>query len=363
MPSLDLANHHAALRSALMRARGARLAIPLSGHPDPDAMAAGWALAELAARAGLSPRLLHARPVSHAENRLMVAALGVPLSHFEPVADEAFDAYALVDTHELDPIYDELVALPCLVAWDHHEGEPRIQPSHAELRTDVGATSTIATQHLQQASIIGGDVSATELAFGEQFPSTGGPGLVRLTTALLIGIASDTEDYLLAHPQDHLAAAVLSRIANRPLFRRIHRRAYTVAAMSTLERALSRVVCRGTMGVAWVGQVPLEERDTIPQAADLLVSRADLDTVLVFGRVEDAIDGSLRTLNPDVSPARMIAKVLGSDASGRPFGGGREGKGGFRLPLSKGSIQEVERLRRQTEQNFLAQAATIPRMR
>lgn len=117
------------------------------------------------------------------------------------------------------------------------------------------------------------------------------------------------------------------------------------------------------MGVAWVGQVPLEERDTIPQAADLLVSRADLDTVLVFGRVEDAIDGSLRTLNPDVSPARMIAKVLGSDASGRPFGGGREGKGGFRLPLSKGSIQEVERLRRQTEQNFLAQAATIPRMR
>lgn len=291
----------------------------------------------------------------------MVAALGVPLSRLDPGAG-AFDAYALVDTHELDPIFGDMAELPCLVAWDHHEGEPRIEPTHAELRTDVGATSTIATQHLQQAAMLDGE-PATELVFGEQFPSTGGTGLVRLTTALLIGIASDTEDYLLAHPQDHLAAAALSGIANRPLFRRIHRRAYTVVAMSTLERALSRVVCRGSMGVAWVGQVPLDERDTIPQAADLLVSRADLDTVLVFGWVGDAIDGSLRTLNPGVSPAKMIANVLGADASGRPFGGGREGKGGFRLPLSKGSIQEVERLRRRTERSFLAQASTIPRMR
>src|SRR5690606_4427381 len=79
MRSSESAEYYAALRSELDQARGARLAIPLSGHPDPDAMASGWALAELAARAGLVPSLLFARPVSHAENRLMVTALGVPL--------------------------------------------------------------------------------------------------------------------------------------------------------------------------------------------------------------------------------------------------------------------------------------------
>lgn len=361
MHSPESADYCAALRSELDRARGARLAIPLSGHPDPDAMASGWALAELAARAGLTPSLLFARPVSHAENRLMVSALGVPLVRFDPDTAQAFDAYALVDTHELDPTYEALAKLPCLAIWDHHEGEPSNVPKHAELRSDVGATSTIATEHLRAAGVLEPGGSET-LLVGEQWPQTGGSGRMRLTTALLIGIASDTEDYLLAHARDHLAAALLLPLANRPLYRRIHRRAYTVAAMLTLERALSGVIVRGTMGVAWVGQVPPEERDTIPQAADLLVSRNDLDTALVFGRVGDSIDGSLRTLNPSVSPAQLIREALGSDASGRPFGGGREGKGGFRLPLASGSIQEIEALRKHVEQRFLAVAPTLPRM-
>lgn len=352
--------HHSAFGAKLERFRSARLAIPLSGHPDPDAMASGWALAELARRAGLSPSLIHARPVSHAENRLMVTTLGIPLSRDEGA--RSFDAYALVDTHDLDPSFENLAELPCLAVWDHHDGGLRAEPSYVEIRTDVGATSTIATEHLLKAGLLEGPADEDEW-FGGRWPEPFGDARVRLATALLIGIASDTEDYLLAHPRDHEAAAHLVRVANRTLFRRIHRRAYTVAAMATLERALSRVICRGSMGVAWVGQVPLEERDTIPQAADLLVSRADLDTVLVFGRVGDAIDGSLRTLNPAVSPAKMITDALGSDASGRPFGGGREGKGGFRLPLVRGSIEELERLRRRTEQSFLAAALTLPRSR
>lgn len=361
MRSPEIADRNAALRRELESARGARLAILLSGHPDPDAMASGWALAELAARAGLLPSLLYAHPVSHAENRLMVTALGVPLTRFEPAAAEAFEALALVDTHEIDPAYGALAELPLLVVWDHHDGGPRTQPRIAEIHTDVGATSTIATEHLQAAGLL--DPNAPEtLEVGERWPQTGGSARNCLATALMIGIASDTEDYLLAHARDFHASAALIGVANRPLFRRIHRRAYTVAALLTLERALSSVICRGTMGIAWVGHVAPEERDTIPQAADLLVSRADLDTALVFGQVGAAIDGSLRTLNPAVSPARMIEGALGSDASGRPFGGGREGKGGFRLPLTTGSIREVEKSRKRIEQSFLSAAATIPRM-
>ena len=45
------------LREALRAHRGGALAIPLSGYPDPDAMASGWALAEIAAREGV-PALL-----------------------------------------------------------------------------------------------------------------------------------------------------------------------------------------------------------------------------------------------------------------------------------------------------------------
>lgn len=356
----DVVDRYEALRRPLAAARGAKLAIPLGGHPDPDAMASGWAFAELAAHEGLYPFLLYVHPVSHVENRLMVRALGVPLVRFEPAQAGTYDAYALVDAHELDPSYASLATLPWVAVWDHHEGDLRGAPAFADLRTDAGSTSTMATEYLEAAGML--DPKQATLEVGDRWPATGGTALSRLATALMIGIASDTEDYLLAHEADFRASAALVGIANRPLLRRIHRRAYSVAAMETLERALSNVVRRGTLGIAWVDALEPAERDTIPQAADLLVSRADLDTALVFGRVGEAIDGSLRTLNPGVNPARMIATALGSDASGRPFGGGREGKGGFRLPLASGTPDEVARLRQRVEEGFLAVADGIPRI-
>lgn len=355
----EIAHRAAALRKYFESARGARLAIPLGGHPDPDALAAGWAFAELAAQAGLQPALLHAHPVSHAENRLMVRALGVPLLPFDAEAEtQPFDAYALVDTQELDEAYSALAPLPCLAIWDHHEGVPSVQPSFRDIRRDIGATSAIAAEYLSHAGLLDPS-SPAKLALAESWPVAGESAESRLATALLIGIATDTDDYLLAHAADFQSSAWLIKLANRPLFRRIHRRTYSVPALLALERALSKIIRQGSLGVAWVGRIPPDERDTIAQAADFLLSRADLDTVLVFARVGDAIDGSLRTLHPKISPARLLEEMLGFDPSGRPYGGGREGKGGFRLPLLEASADEIKLMRRDIEERFLKTAESL----
>ena len=78
----------------------------------------------------------------------------------------------------------------------------------------------------------------------------------------------------------------------------------------------------------------------IPMAADYILRREDIDTVVVYGIVEDRIDGSLRTRRASVDPAAFMQNAFGDDSQGRPYGGGRADMGGFRVPL--GLLAETE---------------------
>jgi nanoRNase/pAp phosphatase (c-di-AMP/oligoRNAs hydrolase) len=105
-------------------------------------------------------------------------------------------------------------------------------------------------------------------------------------------------------------------------------------AMDVIARALQALVVRRNFAMAGVGFVSEAERDTIAQAADFLVRREDIDTCVVYGVVGDKyIEGSLRTHSPSVDPAAWLEQAFGSDEKGRPYGGGRRDKGGFRIPI------------------------------
>ncbi len=110
--------------------------------------------------------------------------------------------------------------------------------------------------------------------------------------------------------------------------------------MSVLGRALANLLVVRDFALAGVGLVPAAERDNIAIAADFIMQREDLDTVLVYGIVDDRIDGSLRTDSPSVEPATFLHTVFGKDRNGKPYGGGRADKGGFQIPL--GVLAESE---------------------
>jgi nanoRNase/pAp phosphatase (c-di-AMP/oligoRNAs hydrolase) len=347
-PSENLAN----LRAALTAFRGGRLAIPLSGYPDPDAMASAWALAEIVAREGVTAQVLHCYPVSHPENQRIVRSLGVPLQmveDLEPVPD--YSCYALVDASSLDWRFEPLRSLPCVSVWDHHGGELGVEAKVTDIRGTVGSTSTIATEYLDAGGML--DPGGPELCCPGTASAKVGTPLSRLATALLLGIATDTQDYLLAHALDFAAAARLAAIADRAILQRIHHRAHSVAAMDGLRRALESVERRRRGGIAWIGDLHPSRRDVIPQAADLLLAREDLDTVVVFALVGSTIDGSVRTSRAWLDVPALIARALGVDG----FSGGREGMGGFRLPLKDVSLEAVDRLRTGIVQSFLGEFA------
>jgi nanoRNase/pAp phosphatase (c-di-AMP/oligoRNAs hydrolase) len=104
-------------------------------------------------------------------------------------------------------------------------------------------------------------------------------------------------------------------------------------SMTAIGRALLDLEVVRDFAFASVGRVSPTNRDAIPTAADFILRREDIDTVVVFGIVDDRIDGSLRTNSASVDPALFMESAFGTDQSGRPFGGGRADKGGFQIPL------------------------------
>jgi nanoRNase/pAp phosphatase (c-di-AMP/oligoRNAs hydrolase) len=123
-------------------------------------------------------------------------------------------------------------------------------------------------------------------------------------------------------------------VCDRDLLADLSRRLIAPSAMDVIARALSSLNVRRNFAMSGVGFIPDTERDTIAQAADFLVRREDIDTVVVYGVVGDRfIEGSLRTHSPSVDPAVWLEQAFGHDDKGRAYGGGRRDKGGFRIPI------------------------------
>jgi len=148
------------------------------------------------------------------------------------------------------------------------------------------------------------------------------------------GIRSDTDNFLFAREPDFEAAGYISQFCDRDLLREISVQNLTSGTMEVLRRALDSKDIIDNYMVAGVGLVRPQDRDGIPQAADYLIRREGVDTVIVFGIVgEQVIDGSLRTLSKTLDPDKWLKDLLGSDTEGRFYGGGRHDKGGFQVPV------------------------------
>jgi nanoRNase/pAp phosphatase (c-di-AMP/oligoRNAs hydrolase) len=257
--------------------------------------------------------------LSHRENRALVKLLGVELRKIKSIKDVAHvDYLAFVDAHDLDPDLTDADGLEVLTIVDHHRAHTPPKARFVDLRLDAAATATIFVEYLAELAPLDADVEEDR----------------RIATALMHGLATDTDDFVLARAADFRAASALSEVCDRDLLADLSRRLIAPSAMDVISRALSALNVRRNFAMSGVGFIPDTERDTIAQAADFLVRREDIDTVVVYGVVGDRfIEGSLRTHSPSVDPAVWLEQAFGHDDKGRAYGGGRRDKGGFRIPI------------------------------
>ena len=315
------------LREVLQSHQGERHIIVLQDFPDPDAISSALAHSLISEEYGIHSEILYSGRISHQQNIALVKLLQINLVRYEESVDlSPYSGAVYVDNQgtsssEAGKAVQKL-NIPAVFVVDHHEPQKRLEPEFSDIR-HIGATATIYAQYLEGGLL---DLDAAQEAH------------VRVATALLHGIMSDTQCFVRAGREDFLAAAFLRGIADAELLEKIMNQARSKRAMEIIYHALENRVSAESFTVSGIGYLRTEDRDCIPQAADFLVTEENIHTAIVYGIVrgeswEESLIGSMRTTKLTIDPDEFIKEVLGKDAAGNYFGGGKVSAGGFAIPI------------------------------
>ncbi|HEU0013456.1 MAG TPA: bifunctional oligoribonuclease/PAP phosphatase NrnA [Longimicrobium sp.] len=323
----DSSNRAAELARLLETRRGERHIVALQDFPDPDAISCGMAYREIAKRFEIDADLVYDGQISHPENRALVNLLDVEVRQYaRDLQLDAYNAAVFVDnqgatTHLTERL--KAAGVPTLAVVDHHDADDVLDPIFSDVRP-LGAAATIFAEYLSSGALLKLDAE--------------NEGHMRLATALMHGLHSETDGFVRARPAEYRAAAFLSRYMDPDLLERVLCVQKSSGTLRVIERALhDRVVASG-YSVAGVGFVRWGDRDAIPVAADFLLTEENVHTSIVYGLLgeedgREVVSGSLRTTHATMQVDRFLKAALGEDLRGRPYGGGRSRAGGFEIDV------------------------------
>ena len=327
----------AELARLLESRRGERHVVAIQDFPDPDAISSAMAYRELAASFGISTDIVYDGQISHPENLALVNLLDIQITRWSRDLDlERYAAAVFVDNQGTTTHLSERLktaGVQTLAVIDHHDPQDLLDPIFSDVRP-LGAAATMFAEYLQSGTILKLDAQ--------------NDAHVRLATALMHGLHSETDGFVRARPPEYQAAAYLSRFMDSDLLEKVLCVQKSHATLNVIEQALACRTVRNGFSIAGVGYLRWADRDAIPQAADFLLTEENVHTVIVFGLLGDdkreAISGSLRTLKSTLRVDRFLKDALGDDVRGRPYGGGRSRAGGFEIPLGflKGDEDDPE---------------------
>jgi nanoRNase/pAp phosphatase (c-di-AMP/oligoRNAs hydrolase) len=314
------------LSSALGSQR--RVLILTHDYPDPDALASGWALAELCRdKLGVPARLAYDGTIDRPENRAMVKLLGVPARELTSLDFSSRPAVVLVDS---SPGWgnNPLAATDRVTAvLDNHHGASTAGLG-GRLRRNCGATSTMAAELLLAARLA---------------PST------RLATALYYGIKTDTQALgREAAPADEAAYRWLFPLVEHRTLAAIEHPRLPLYTYRMLNAALDGARTYGRAVVSAMGR--LAGREGPATAVDLLVRLNGVECALTHGYWNGRQVFSVRSLRRGREAWRLARAAAGGEG---PAGGHTFSAGGS-LPAA--SVRAGARAGRRLESRFLRAA-------
>ena len=181
---------------------------------DPDALASATAVKRLLWRKVAVVDLVTVSTMERRDNLSMVQRLKIPLKSFDEVDPDGYSKIVLVDSQPNH--HSTLSRFKPDVIIDHHP-ETGVNCRFADIRPQYGATSTIMVQYLKAARIK---------------PS------IRLATALLYGIKTDTNNFERQTViEDVRAFQYLFRLANHHLVYNLEHEEINAAYLKYFKRA------------------------------------------------------------------------------------------------------------------------------
>jgi nanoRNase/pAp phosphatase (c-di-AMP/oligoRNAs hydrolase) len=315
----------AELANILEAHRGERHAIVMQDYPDPDAISGAWAHKMIAARFGVECDIIYEGRISHQENLALVQLTELEMVRYsEGYNLEQYQGTVFVDNQGTTAALTDrftAVGVKPLVIVDHHEKQDRIQAEFTDIRL-IGATATIYTEYIREGLL---DLDKSDANH------------VKLATALMHGIRSETSGLMRARTEELEAAAFLSRFADSSLLEDILSAKRSKQVMDVIRLALENREIRDSYSISGVGFLRSEDRDSIPQAADFLLTEENVHTAIVYGIIlkgdKEMVVGSMRTSKVTLNPDEFLKEALGATETGRYYGGGRRGAGGFEIAI------------------------------
>lgn len=284
-----------------------RIQVVMHDNPDPDAIAAGWALMVLIQeRLGKPVKLVGGGAIVRAENLHMVELLTPPIELVDELNVDDTIAVVLVDCNlgNSNHLVSRQQVLPMAIV-DHHRTERRWDwIPFVDIRPTVAASATITADYLRQQDVEPGD---------------------KLATALLYAIRTETSGYETHHTEldrsivlwltERADPALVSEIENAPLSRDY---------FTDLALALQSVVVYGDTAVCLLPRA--EGAEIVGELADMLIRCRKVRRVLSGAVIGNDLLISVRTQRPDDCASQLVHDVLDGLGSGGGHGHRAGGK-------------------------------------
>jgi nanoRNase/pAp phosphatase (c-di-AMP/oligoRNAs hydrolase) len=286
--------------------------------PDPDAIASAVALRHLLAeKPGVEGHIAYKGIIGRAENKALVRYLGCPLQRLRGSDLRQSAPVALVDTqpgagnNALPPTSTATIVI------DHHPWcKATATAGFADVRPDLGATSTILTEYLQAAAIKPAPKLATALFYGIK---TDTMGLGRGASP------TDTAAYFYLQPQIDVEALAEIEYAQVPAD---YFKSYDVTLHAT----------RVYDGVVICNMGPMDYPDLAAEMADLLLRLEGARWVICMGVYKGDLILAVRARSSQQSGAEKLVQEIVRD---RGTAGGHGTIAGGRVPLQGKDPEQV----------------------
>ena len=306
-------------------------------HPDPDALASGLAMCNLlgAKLKGAKVSMSIKGRIGGGINEMFVRLSNLKLLPWDDAMLKDFDAIVLLDTQPMFAFSPLPPGTKPLAVIDHHRGKSRKPLSDCafcDIRTDVGATSSIVFSYYMELDVpIKGELASTLLYAIETdlAGAAGTPGeLDQIALSSLTLMADSRKLYQMRYvdlPQGYYLAYA-NGLANGVYWN------------------------DGTSGAAFSHLETIDSMEQPAVIADFLLRFDKVQWALVTAVHESKLVMSIRTSDTrKLSAADMARKILRQIGEG---GGHRTKAGGF-IKLETGSDAEVERLREKIRRRYL----------
>lgn len=274
--------------------------------PDPDAIAASFALQKLLEIRGIDTQIVYDNEIEKANSSKMLELFGIQLSLASEVATLGREDWAvLVDVQKgnsnvTDLITDEVAVI------DHHEYMGSNGYKLEDIRPEVGACSTMIAQYYMENNI--------EI-----------PRLV--STALLYGIFMDTDNLTRGVSElDINMFYHLYSLSDINLITELKGNQISREDLQDYAKAFNTVEVYGEIGFLYLDN---GNDSLLGASSDIVITIAGVNVVVAYSPREEGYKFSTRSINKDIKANEMVRFIL----EDRGFGGGHDSMAGGFLPL------------------------------